>query len=370
MFALKAPRLDRALVLHTAPLVFCGKATSRRLNATRQVASRPRHVKTVKAVGVDAVTASVGFDVAVSSVSDSQKLIVAAIGTVGLLVLGAIGLATQLSSNGRRVTSIPPAKLDALLRDKSTLLVDIRNKSEIKASGSPSMKGYSASSRSLPFTKRMKDGQTQVVQNFGEAFSKMKGVTEDSVVVLLDAAGRQAQAAAEEILNFNDFSVVYCLSGGAAALEASGFAWRKKPEGISLSFPKVDLKGFDLDKIAESYKQRPTLFNTGLALSALAAAGVVLFQEFDIILETVGVFGGVNVFFKRFFFAEDRKKTIQEVRSLFNEKIAANEAGDDLKRLASTILEVSEVRSPAVPPVTPPSTAADSTVAAVGEAQL
>ena len=369
MFALKAPRLDRALVLHTTPLVFCGKATTCRLSATRQVASRPRHVKTVKAVGVDSATASVGLDFAVSSAPDSQKLVVAAIGTVGLIVLGAISFATQFGFNGRRVTSIPPAKLDALLRDKNTLLVDIRNKSEIKASGSPSMKGYSASSRSLPFTKRMRDGQTEVVKNFGEAFAKMKGVTEDSVVVLLDATGRQAQAAAAEILNFNDFNVVYCLSGGATALEASGFAWKKTPKGISLSLPKVDLKGFDLDKIAESYKQRPTLFNTGLALSALAAAGVVLFQEFDLILETVGVLGGANVLFKRFFFAEDRKKTIQELRSLVNEKIAANEAGDDLKRLASTILEVSEVRSPAVPPVTPSSTAADTTVA-VGEAQV
>lgn len=56
------------------------------------------------------------------------------------------------------------------------------------------------------------------------------------------------------------------------------------------------------------------------------------------VLEAVGILGGINLLFRKLFFAKDKKKTIEDLDSLLNDELAAKEAGDDLKQLATAIL--------------------------------
>jgi len=291
-----------------------------------------------KAFCPELVLAASGLDVnaTLGNLSD-QQVAVAAIGGIGIvLVLGGLFIGQLISPGG--VAGIPAGKIAEALQNKETILVDIRSKAEVNEMGSPSLKKLGARTVYLPYTKITREGEV-IVENYGEQFSRLKGLKEDSVVILMDGNGRLSPQAAREVAQSVAVGEVCYATGGAAALQASGFPWKTKPEGISL--PKVDLKGLDLDKIAETYKEKPTLVNTGLAVCALAAAGIFLFNEFDVILEAVGVLGAGNIFFRRFFFAKDREKTIGDLQSL-NDKIAVKDAGDDLKKLASTILEVSE----------------------------
>lgn len=333
MLAVKVPRAETLLPV-AFPVV---KAFVRPTSFVRV-----RETKLRKAIYTRVVAEEISLpeplqDVLSSSVpQDEQTIAIAAIGGLVFALLLGFGLVYNLGSTG--TSGISPSNLESLLKDKNTLIVDIRSRNEVQEMGSPVWKGAAARRRSFPYTKRTKDGGEQILPNFGEAFAKQKGTNAETKIVLFDGFGQNAASAAKEINKATGLSVSY-VSGGASALQASGIEWKTASEGVSLSFPKFDLSGLDLDKVAETYKERPTLFNTGLAASAFAAAGIFLFNEFDIILEAVGLLGGVNIYLRKFFFAEDREKTLRELRSLFDDKIVPKEAGDDLKKLATAILE-------------------------------
>lgn len=385
MFSLTSLRVEPVL---SRPCLFATKTVTRRVGAARG-GSRTCRRCVVKAVdGVDAGHALAQHMLDVVLEASGQQMGYAMLSGIGAAVIAAVSVVVQLSMQAG--SSLSPTQFKKLLTSKDTLVVDIRSKAEVKELGNPAWQGFAARHKSMPYMKQSKKGK-KVVSKFASAFASMN--TEGFKVVLLDASGRDAVTAAKEILQAGNLKTINYVAGGAAALKSSGFPWKgklgvksvslpilrvesKKPKlasstiklkkdsakagskaaqkkldfdklvpkvskaDLKKAVPKIDLKGLDLDKVAESYRESPTLINTGLAASALAAAGVVLFNEFDVILEAVGVLGGANVLIKRFLFAEDREKTVKYIRSLVNEKIAAGEAGDDLKRLASTILEV------------------------------
>lgn len=281
-------------------------------------------------------------------VTNSNSIPIAGVAGLTLVALSAIAVSTQLPDRAS-VSSMSSAKLPSFLQDPNSVLVDIRSKAQIKDSGQPNLKGLKCRFLSLPYTSlNPSTQQEETISNFGESFAKLKGLREDSKVVLLDVNGRLAPTAAREILKFLDFKTVFYIASGASGrggLKDSGFAWKVPQSGITL--PRIELKGLDLERFTETYKKRPNLVNTGLAVGLITTAGIVLFNEFDVVLEAVGVLGGINLLFRNFFFAKDRKKTIEDLDLLLNDKIAAKEAGDDLKQLATAILELpSDFKSP------------------------
>lgn len=287
-----------------------------------------RRLTTLNAIEVD------------SLLTNSQSLTLAASAGLGLVSVTAIAVATQIQQT-KKVASISPTKLPMMLANSNTVLVDIRSKADVRSYGLPDLKGLDARLISAPYTKRTPDGE-QIFENYGEAFAKVKKLREGDSLILMDYNGNQAPKAAREILQFLNFDTVFYVANGASGkggLQDSGFAWKDPQKGLQI--PNINIGALDLDRIAETYKERPTLFNTGLAVGALATAAVVLFNEFDLILETVGIVGGVNIFLKNFLFAKERKKTLDDLDALLNDKIAPKEAGEDLKRLANAILELS-----------------------------
>eukprot|EP00192_Tetraselmis_astigmatica_P024463 CAMPEP_0117664204 /NCGR_PEP_ID=MMETSP0804-20121206/9079_1 /TAXON_ID=1074897 /ORGANISM="Tetraselmis astigmatica, Strain CCMP880" /LENGTH=151 /DNA_ID=CAMNT_0005471389 /DNA_START=456 /DNA_END=911 /DNA_ORIENTATION=+ len=97
------------------------------------------------------------------------------------------------------------------------------------------------------------------------------------------------------------------------------------------------------DKLAAEYQENPTAVKGGLAVAAAGAAAFVLFNEVEIILEVLGVWAAANFLAKKLLFAEDREKTLSDLKSLFKDKIAAGDAGKDFQKLASTLISSKDV---------------------------
>ena len=61
-------------------------------------------------------------------------------------------------------------------------------------------------------------------------------------------------------------------------------------------------------------QSKPTLTKAGLAVGAIGAAGLLLFNEVEVVLELLGVAAAGNFFAKRVLFAKDREQTAEQIR--------------------------------------------------------
>lgn len=63
-------------------------------------------------------------------------------------------------------------------------------------------------------------------------------------------------------------------------------------------------------------QSQPTLTKAGLAVGAVAAAGVFLVNEVEVVLELLGVAAAGNFLAKKVLFAKDRQQTVGQIRCL------------------------------------------------------
>ncbi len=61
-------------------------------------------------------------------------------------------------------------------------------------------------------------------------------------------------------------------------------------------------------------QSKPTLTKASLAVGAVGAAAVVLFNEAEIVLEVLGVAAAGNFLAKKLLFAKDREQTVEQIR--------------------------------------------------------
>lgn len=238
--------------------------------------------------------------------------------------------------SGPKVTN-PGKALEALESDERVILVDIRSKTEINAQGSPDLRSLKRRVLNCSFTNQVK-GEFSIDPNFAEKFSKLAAVDEESIVILIDADGTESRAAAKELSRLEGaFAQIYFVEGGAESWVNSGAPWRKPGK---LSLPSFNIKdlGKNIDTLAEDFKQAPTLTKATVAGGALVGAAVLLANEIELVIELVGLVA-LGQFFVKNIFAEEREKTMTEIKTLVNEKVAVAEAGDDLKKIATVLLE-------------------------------
>lgn len=244
-------------------------------------------------------------------------------------------------SAGAKATT-PDKALEALSEDISVILVDIRSKAEAGQQGSPDLRSVKRRAISLPLTKLVK-GEYVVEENFIEKFAKISGLTEDSIVILLDSDGSESTQAAKQLIQAgSDYdeplaAQFYFVQGGAEAWQAAGAPWRKPGK---LTLPSLNFKAFgkNIDTLAEDFKEAPSLTKATVAAGALAGAGVLLFNEIEVVIELVGLLA-LGQFALKFVFAEEREKTMTEIKTLVEDKVAVTEAGEDLKKIATVLLE-------------------------------
>lgn len=308
------------------------------------------------------VTAAPTSSATFTSLQDSPALIA---GGVAFLLVG-IALAVASSKDKPVVRgTTPEAVLGILAEDPNTVFVDIRSKASVKKSGNPSLVGIKGKSRVLPFTEEKGD-EVKILSSFGEKFARISGLRDESVVVLFDSDGTYSPKAAEEILKVLEFKRVLFVTGGETMWRRAELGWKEPPKPIKipavtvpkLSLPDIDLGGAvkgvsgavkgvsgavqgvtgAVQGAAGSVGSSSGALGPGLLLGAVAATSFIIVNEIDLILEVVGLFGAVNIIARKLLFADSRSEVVDRIRSLINDEIAPQEAGNDLKRLATAVM--------------------------------
>ncbi|DBB12492.1 TPA: hypothetical protein ACH3X3_005292 [Trebouxia sp. C0006] len=265
-------------------------------------------------------------------VSQNPAIIAAGVGVV------AVGLViARLVGRGVNVKKLSAAKAFDLLSSGSDIIfIDLRSKQEVNEAGSPDLRSIKRKITSLPYTTGLAG---DLVEGFPDKLLKLPGLSEDSEILFFDSYGQDAKAVSGAVRE-GVKQVYYVVDGadGVRGWRASQLPWRE-PSRFNFNLDFSGLKGLNLDKVAEDFKSKPTLTKAGLAVGALGAAAVVLFNEVEIVLEVLGVAAAGNFLAKKVLFAKDREQTVEQIRDIVDNKIAAGEVGKDLKRVADTLVE-------------------------------
>lgn len=251
-----------------------------------------------------------------SFVSDNPLLI----GGGALVLLAPVAIAAAFNGGGGGGAGVKSTTvertLQALSEDPRVLLVDVRSKGEVKAQGSPDLRAVKRKALSLPLAQTVK-GEEVADPNFADKFARLPGVSEESLVILLDADGRNAKAAAGAVAD--SVAKAYFVAGGAEAWAATG-PWRAPSKGLSLSMPDLRQVGASLDGLAEDFKAAPSLTKGAVAIGALLGASVLVVNEIDVVLELAGLWAAGN-FLLKLVFADEREKTFTEIKTLVDDKV-------------------------------------------------
>lgn len=260
-------------------------------------------------------------------------------GIVALLAVPlGINAILQIGSDGAGLKPTSPEKaLEALEGDSRVILIDIRSRAEVKEQGSPDLRAVKRSAVSVPYTSLVK-GEFEVDDAFGDKVAKVRGMSEESLVILLDSDGSEAKEAAKQI---SGVAKIYYVQGGAQAWAAYG-AWREPGKGLSLGLPDLKGIGRSLNSLAEDYKEAPSMNKAGIALGALAGASFLLVNEAEVILEAAGLLAAGNFFLRQFLFADKREKAMSEIKEIVDEKVAVKEVASDLNKITEAVLADSE----------------------------
>ncbi|DBA91590.1 TPA: hypothetical protein ACH3X1_003201 [Trebouxia sp. C0004] len=266
-------------------------------------------------------------------VSQNPAIIAAGVGVV------AVGLViARLVGRGVNVKKLSAAKaFDLLSSDSDIIFIDLRSKQEINKAGSPDLRSIKKKITSLPYTTGLAG---DLVEGFPDKLLKLPGLSEDTEILFFDSYGQDAKAVAGAVRE--GVKQVYYVADGADGVRgwrASQLPWREPSRGFNFNLDFSGLKGLNLDKVAEDFKSKPTLTKAGLAVGALGAAAVVLFNEVEIVLEVLGVAAAGNFLARKLLFAKDREQTVEQIRDIVDNKIAAGEVGKDLRRVADTLVE-------------------------------
>lgn len=266
-------------------------------------------------------------------VSENPAIIAAGVGVV------AVGLViARLVGRGVNVKKLSAAKaFDLLSSDSDIIFIDLRSKQEVKEAGSPDLRSIKRKITSLPYTTGLAG---DLVEGFPDKLLKLPGLSEDSEILFFDSYGQDAKAVSGAVRE--GVKQVYYVADGADGVRgwrASQLPWREPSRGFNFNLDFSGLKGLNLDKVAEDFKSKPTLTKAGLAVGALGAAAVVLFNEVEVVLEVLGVAAAGNFLAKKLLFAKDREQTVEQIRDIVDNKIAAGEVGKDLRKVADTLVE-------------------------------
>ena len=225
----------------------------------------------------------------VSLFGDNPLLLVGIAGLVAVPV--AITLITKIAnggSGGPGVKMTNPGKALEALEDARVVLVDIRSREEVKAQGKPDLSSVKRTAVSLPYTKLVK-GEYEVDEQFGEKLLKLRGVGEESIVILIDADGSESKEAANLVEGVDK---VYIVQGGAESWAATG-PWKEPSKGLSL--PNLKGLGSSLNTMAEDFKEAPSTNKAIIGLGAIAGAGLLLVNEAEVLVEIAGLAAAANL---------------------------------------------------------------------------
>uniref|UniRef100_A0A7C8Z109 Rhodanese domain-containing protein n=1 Tax=Opuntia streptacantha TaxID=393608 RepID=A0A7C8Z109_OPUST len=237
-----------------------------------------------------------------------------------------------------------------LADDPNAQLLDIRSSKELREVGSPDIRGLKKKPVSIVYKGDNKPG-------FLEKLSLKFKEPENTSLYILDKFDGNSELVAE-LVTANGFKSAYAIKDGAEGPRGwlnSSLPWMLPKKTFSL----------DLSGLAEAFGDGgASALPVTLGLAVVTGLGLLAFTEVEPLLQLFGSVALVQFFTKRLLFAEDRKRTLQQLDEFINTQIAPKELVSDIKQIAIALLPT-PVSKPALPAPTEAATelaVADNTI--------
>ncbi|RAL54202.1 hypothetical protein DM860_004673 [Cuscuta australis] len=220
--------------------------------------------------------------------------------------------------------------------DANAQLLDIRPPREVREVGRPDITGLKKKAVTVSYDCDDKSG---FLKKLSLKFKEPKTTT----LLILDKYDGSSELVAE-LVTANGFKAAYAIKDGAEGWMSSGLPWIPPKRTLSL-----ELISNITDVFGDALGEGGDAVTAGLGVAAAAGLGVLAFTEVETILQLLGSAAIVQVFSKKFLFAEDRKQTLQQVDEFLNTKIAPKELVDEIKQIGKALLPTPVITSKALP---------------------
>ncbi|TYH38806.1 hypothetical protein ES332_D12G135300v1 [Gossypium tomentosum] len=209
--------------------------------------------------------------------------------------------------------------------DPNAQLLDIRGPKEFKDVGSPDIKGFGKKPLSIAFNGEDKLGFLKKLDlKFKEP--------ENTTLFIIDKFNGNSELVAE-LVTVNGFKAAYAIKDGAEGPQGwmnSGLPWIPLKKGLDLSNLTETLSG--------AFGDESDGLSVTLGIAAATGLGLLAFSEIETILQVLGSAAIIQLLSKKLLFAEDRKKTLQQVDEFLSTKVAPNELADDIKQIGVALI--------------------------------
>jgi rhodanese-related sulfurtransferase len=244
-----------------------------------------------------------------------------------------------LAGPGASSGSVSAVEAYAKLSDPelNAQLLDIRAPEDVRAEGSPNLKSVKKSVLKVSYAAD--DGAF-----VDKVLAKCKAA-EDTTLYVLDRFDGSSATVAKLLAN-SGFKSAYAIKGGAEGSNGwneKDLPWATPSKALKLDLGNLknlvgNVEGVDVDSAS--------LVPTTLGVAAAAGVGLVILSEAETTLQLLGTVALVQLFVKKFLYSVDRKKTIEDLKSFLNTKIAPKELIDDVKEVGRVLLpKGSEVKA-------------------------
>ncbi|XP_024996324.1 rhodanese-like domain-containing protein 4, chloroplastic [Cynara cardunculus var. scolymus] len=224
--------------------------------------------------------------------------------------------------------------------DGNAQLLDIRAVSEIRQVGSPDIRGLKKKPIRVSYNG---DDKTGFLKKLGLKFKE----PENTTLFILDKFDGSSELVAE-LVTVNGFKAAYAIKDGAEGSRGwmnSGLPWILPQKSFAFDFSGVT------DAIDGLFGDGSDAVSVIFGIAAATGLGLLAFTEVETILEVLGSAALVQLVSKKLLFAEDRKKTLEEVQEFLTIKIGPKDLLDDIKDIGKALLP-SPVTSKSIPETT------------------
>ncbi|KAJ8748479.1 hypothetical protein K2173_003376 [Erythroxylum novogranatense] len=213
--------------------------------------------------------------------------------------------------------------------DVNAQLLDIRAPAEFRQVGAPDVRGLSKKPVSIFYKVEDKQG-------FLKKLSLKFKEPESTTLIILDKYDGNSEVVAE-LVTVNGFKAAYAIKDGAEGPRGwmnSGLPWSSPKKVLSLDALT--------DGISSAFEEGADALPVTLGIAVAAGLGALAFSEVETILQLLGSAAIIQFASKKLLFAEDRKKTLEQVDEFLNTKVAPIELVDEVKQIGSALLPTTD----------------------------
>uniref|UniRef100_A0ACD5Z852 Uncharacterized protein n=1 Tax=Avena sativa TaxID=4498 RepID=A0ACD5Z852_AVESA len=212
------------------------------------------------------------------------------------------------------------AAYQTLLEEPAAQLVDIRPLKDAREVGSPDIREAKKKAVAVPYDGDDKNGFLKKLQ------LKFKD-PENTTLIILDKFDGNSELVAE-LVTANGYKAAFAVKDGAEGprgWQSSNLPWTAPKKGFSLDFGEL---------FGDGSEGLPVT----IGLAAATGFGLLAYTEIETVLQFLGSAAIVQLVVNKLLYAEDRKKTLQQIDDFFNKKVAPKELVDEIKEIGQALL--------------------------------